>query len=101
MSVTREITIGCSIKLLEDGQYFADVKGYPCSGSGRTVAIALDEAQAELEEFMAGVAKQHVSVRAEVQSARAEMLVTVEDTRQMTLRLDGVDYDDVVGAVEE
>lgn len=85
MSVTREITIGCSIKLLEDGQYFAEVKGYPCYGSGRTVHGALGSAQEALEEFLTGVAKQHVSVKAGVLSARAEMHVFVEDTRQMTL----------------
>lgn len=93
MSIMREITVGCSIKQLENGEYYADVRGYPCSGSGRTIAIALDEAQAELEEFLGGVTKQPVSVRAEILSARAEMLVTVEDTRQMTLNLDGVEVE--------
>jgi hypothetical protein len=81
MSVTREITIGCSIKLLDDGNYFAEVKGYPCSGSGRTVEDAIFSAAEDLQEFLTGVAKEHVSVRAEILSARAEMLVTVEDTR--------------------
>lgn len=87
MSVQREITIGCSIKLLEDGQYFADVKGYPVSGSGRTVHGAIGAAAEELEEFLSGVAKKHVSVSSEVLAARAELRAFVEDTRQMTLDL--------------
>lgn len=91
MSVTREITIGCSVKLLDDGNYFAEVKGYPCSGSGRTVEDAIFSAAEELDGFLTDVAKEHVSVKFGVLSARAEMHVFVEDTRQMTLDICSVE----------
>ena len=85
--IQRDITIGCTITLATGGGYYAKVKGYPAEGWGRTADRALDDAVSHLDEFFSGVASGHVSVKAEVLSARAEMMVTVEDTRQLTLDL--------------
>lgn len=91
MSAIRQITINCSIKLLEDGLYFADVKGYPVDGSGRTVHGAIGDAMENLQGFFGGVANGHVTVKMEVLSARGEIYAFVEDTRQLTLDLGEVE----------
>ncbi len=85
---TDTIEIVTTAKKTKAGDWIADIKGYPITGSGPTAIAAIDDAADELQRFFEaymGGPRQTVEVRMETITQKVAFKIDLEDTRQTTL----------------